>query len=78
MVDKITELKTKDKTASWNDFAILVRANDSAGVFMDELERRRLPYIFGARRGLYGKPIIMDAIAYFKLLDNYHESVSLW
>jgi len=78
VVDKIGEWKAKDKAASWNDFAILVRANDSAYVFMDELDRRGLPYIFGSRRGLYAKPIIMDAIAYFKLLDNYHESVSLW
>ena len=75
---KIAELKNKDRAASWDDFAILVRANDSANVFMNELDRRGLPYIFGARRGLYAKPVIMDVIAYFKLLDNYHESVSLW
>ncbi|MFH0955806.1 MAG: ATP-dependent DNA helicase [Candidatus Falkowbacteria bacterium] len=78
VVDKICELKTKDKTASWNDFAVLVRANDSASDFMPEFERRGLPFIFGASRGLYTKPIIMDAVAYFKLLDNYHESLALW
>jgi len=78
VADKIIELKNKDRAASWNDFAILIRANDSADVFINELERRGLPYIFGARRGLYAKPVIMEAIAYFKLLDNYHESVSLW
>ena len=78
VADKIGELKNKDQDASWDDFAILVRANDSANVFINELDRRRLPYIFGARRGLYAKPVIMDIIAYFKLLDNYHESISLW
>lgn len=78
VVDKIVELKKRDKTATLNDFAILVRANDSANDFMAELARRGLSYIFGASRGLYAKPVIMDAIAYFKLLDNYHESAALW
>ncbi|MDD4901199.1 MAG: UvrD-helicase domain-containing protein [Patescibacteria group bacterium] len=77
-VDKIVELKRADKTATWNDFAILVRANDSARDFIAELARRGAPYIFGAARGLYFKPVIMDAIAYFKLLDNYHESAAVW
>ena len=77
-VDKIVELKKQDKTATLNDFAILVRANDSANDFMAELDRRGLSYIFGASRGLYAKPVIMDAIAYFKLLDDYHESAALW
>ncbi|MFA6307151.1 MAG: UvrD-helicase domain-containing protein [Patescibacteria group bacterium] len=78
VADKICELKAKDKTASLNDFAVLVRANDSANDFMAEFSRRGLPFIFGASRGLYSKPLIMDAIAYFKLLDNYHESLALW
>ncbi len=78
VVDKICELKNKNKTATWSDFAVLVRANDSANNFIAEFERRELPFIFGASRGLYAKPIVMDVIAYFKLLDDYHESLSLW
>jgi DNA helicase-2/ATP-dependent DNA helicase PcrA len=89
-VDKIVELKNRPLSrearsgggrggaVSWNDFAILVRANDSAREWQAELERRGLPYIFGAARGLYFKPVIMDVIAYFKLLDNYHESAAVW
>ncbi|MDP2736407.1 MAG: UvrD-helicase domain-containing protein [bacterium] len=76
--DKIIELKNKTKNVSWSDFAVLVRANDSANDFMAEFDRRGLPYIFGASRGLYAKPLIMDVIAYFKLLDNYHESLALY
>ncbi|MEI6596593.1 MAG: UvrD-helicase domain-containing protein [bacterium] len=78
VADKIIELKKRSKILSWNDFAILVRANDSANNFMAEFMRRGLPFIFGASRGLYAKPLIMDVIAYFKLLDNYHESLALW
>ena len=80
--DKIIELKNKAGAdgahPSWNDFAILIRANDSARDFMAEFAGRSVPYIFGAARGLYLKPVIMDAIAYFKLLDNYHESAAVW
>ncbi|MDD4271988.1 MAG: UvrD-helicase domain-containing protein [Patescibacteria group bacterium] len=78
VADKIIELKNKSQAVTWNDFAVLVRANLSANDFMAEFDRRRLPYIFGASRGLYSKPLIMDAIAYFKLLDNYHESIALY
>ncbi len=78
VVDKIMELKRTEKEATWNDFAILIRANDSANDFIPELDRRGLPYIFGASRGLYSKPVIMDVISYFKLLDNYHESAAVW
>ncbi len=78
VADKIIELKKKNKNLSLSDFAVLVRANDSANDFMVEFDRRGLPFIFGASKGLYAKPIIMDIIAYFKLLDNYHESLALW
>ncbi|MFH1233880.1 MAG: UvrD-helicase domain-containing protein [Patescibacteria group bacterium] len=78
VIEKIIEIKIKDKTCSWNDFVILVRANDSAKIFINELEQALLPYIFGASRGLYLKPIIIDVISYFKLLDNYHESRAVY
>jgi len=78
VVEKIVALKEQDPEASWNDFAILVRANDSARNFIGELENAGLPYIFAASRGLYLKPVIMDVIAYLQLLDNYHESACLY
>jgi len=77
-IKKIVEILKKDKEASYNDFAILVRANDSAIPFIKALERAGLPYQFLASKGLYSKPIILDAISYFKLLDNYHESSALY
>ncbi len=73
-VEKILEILEKDKEASYNDIAILVRANNAANSFTRTLERTGLPYQFLASRGLYSKPIILDIISYFKLLNNYHES----
>ncbi|MCX6746225.1 MAG: UvrD-helicase domain-containing protein [Candidatus Parcubacteria bacterium] len=78
VINKILEIKKKDKEASWADFAILVRANDSATSFINFLRKTNLPYQFVALRGLYNKPIILDILNYFKLLDNYHESPALF
>ena len=87
VVKKIIELKNKDEekhgnapesTSSWNDFAILVRANIQANAFVNVLSSSQIPYQYLASRGLYSKPIILDILAYLKLLDNYHESAALW
>lgn len=74
---KILELK-KQKDSTWNDFAILVRANDQADVFISKFSALGLPYTFFANKGLYRKPIINDLITYLKLLINYHDSGSLY
>jgi DNA helicase-2/ATP-dependent DNA helicase PcrA len=78
VISKIVELKKKDKEATWADFAILVRANDSATSFINFLRKTNLPYQFVALRGLYNKPIILDILNYFKLLDDYHESPAVF
>jgi DNA helicase-2/ATP-dependent DNA helicase PcrA len=77
-IKKILEILKKDKTADYNDFAILVRANNTANPFIRALESASLPYQFLASRGLYSKPVILDIISYFKLLDNYHESQAVY
>ncbi len=79
VAEKILKLMKEDKSAggaSFNDFVILVRANNQAASFSRALERAGIPFQFLAMRGLYSKPIIIDIISYFKLLDNYHESAS--
>ena len=78
VIDKIEELLTKDKEANLSDFAILVRTNEAANIFCRELERRKIPYQFWASRGLYLQPVILDIIAYLKLIANYQESASMF
>jgi len=63
---------------NWSDFAILVRANDTAEAYVKELNRQNIPNQFMSWRGLYYKPLILDVLAYFRLLDNYHESAALF
>ncbi len=62
----------------FSDFAILVRANDTADIYVKELSRRNIPNQFMSWRGLYYKTLILDILAYFRLLDNYHESSALF
>ena len=82
MAGKIKEIYEREmkqgEEISWSDFAILVRANDTAEAYVKELNRQEIPNQFMSWRGLYYKPIILDVLAYFRLLDNYHESAALY
>jgi len=79
VAQKIKELYAAGQgEINWSDFAILVRANDSAEAYVKELTRQNIPNQFMSWRGLYYKPLILDILAYFRLLDNYHESSSLF
>lgn len=57
----------KQNSSSWNEFCILVRANDAAEPFLEALERAGIPYRFVAMSGLYTQPIILDTLAYMRL-----------
>ncbi|MFA5644298.1 MAG: ATP-dependent DNA helicase [Patescibacteria group bacterium] len=75
---KILEIYEANPETNWLDFAILCRTNDTADKFSKELSRLNIPNHFVSLRGLYHKPIILDIISYFKLLDNYKESSALF
>lgn len=76
VVEKISELKEKGST--WSDFAILIRSNSHADAFGQALERQGIPYQFFASSGLYRQTIVMDILAYLRLLDNYHENSAMY
>lgn len=78
VVQEIIKLKEQDKQASWDDFAILVRANSQATPFIKGLEDAGLPYEFLAASGLYRQPIILDCLNFFQLVNNYHESSAIY
>jgi DNA helicase II / ATP-dependent DNA helicase PcrA len=78
VVKKIIEQKNADLQSTWNDFAILVRANSAAEEMLPRLEAVGITFNFVANRGLYRKRLIFDLISYMKLLDNYHESSALY
>lgn len=78
VIKKILELKKNNPEKSWNDFAILVRANDHAAPFIRAASDAGIPYEFVASRGLYAKPLVLDIVSYLKILDNYHESTAVY
>jgi DNA helicase II / ATP-dependent DNA helicase PcrA len=75
---KIMEIYESEPETNWLDFAILARTNNTAENFSKELSRLNIPNHFVSLKGLYYKPIILDIISYFKLLDNYKESSALY
>ncbi len=80
-VDTVIETLGKlhdENGAAWSDFAILVRGNDHADPFLDALERAGIPFRFLALSGLYSKPIILDALAYLRVIHAPHDSPSLY
>ncbi len=75
VVNRIEKIKD-EKNALWGNFAILVRANDSAEPFIEELKRRGIPYICSAPKGLYFSPVFLDIVAYLRLLLNPYDDIS--
>jgi len=78
IIDYIKDEYSRSEEIKWSDFAILIRSNREADKFINEFIRRGIPCQFMSMRGLYYKPIILDCLAYFKLLDHYHESAALY
>lgn len=78
VVRKIAGIKNGNATVTWNDFAILVRANDHAEPFLRALEVAGIPHEFSAARGLYTDPVVLDLLAYLRVLVDLFDSPSLY
>src|SRR3989338_2396352 len=78
VLKQIAEFKEKDQEATWSDFAVLARTNEVANIFSQALSQTQIPYRFVASRGLYTKPVVLDVLAYLRLLDDYHESSAVY
>ncbi len=79
--DIVTEkikLLSQKKQYRYNDFAILVRANDHAQPFIRALERKRIPFQFLGPGKLFHQEEIKDLIAYLKALCNFEDSTSIY
>ncbi|MBP9762380.1 ATP-dependent helicase [Patescibacteria group bacterium] len=78
IIEQIERIKRTDPSATWNDFAILVRSNDGAEPFVVGLGQARIPFQFMALRGLYAKPVVIDLVALLTLLDTHFDSAIVW
>ena len=77
VTDKIKEI-SKNKQYRYNDFSILVRANDHSQPFIRALERKKIPYQFLGPGKLFHQEEIKDLIAYLKVLYDFEDSTSLY
>jgi len=78
VANEIIRILKEESRSKFFDFAILLRANESANAFVRACERSGVPCQFMALKGLYSKQSILDIISYLKLLDNYHENSAVW
>jgi DNA helicase II / ATP-dependent DNA helicase PcrA len=78
VVEMIQSLRKEVEGVAWSDFAILVRSNSSGTDFATALDRHRIPYQFLALSGLYTKPVILDLLAFLRVIDDGFNSPSFY
>jgi len=77
VIAEIKRLKEKNIDTTWDDFAILIRANSHAENFINALDRNGIPNEFLAATGLYRQPIVLDCINFLKVIDDHSESSAI-
>lgn len=75
VAQKIKEIRQKTG-AEWNNFAILVRANQLTHPFIDELKYLDIPYQVRNPKGLFSLDEIKDLIAVLRVLANPYDNVA--
>ncbi|HSX09062.1 MAG TPA: ATP-dependent DNA helicase [Candidatus Saccharimonadales bacterium] len=78
MVAKAIQADIKKTRRAYNDYAILVRANDHSTPFQRALERLHIPYQFLGPGHLFQQDEIKDLIAYLHVLTNFNDMSSLY
>lgn len=77
-VAKAIREEVKKTNRPYNEFAILVRANDHAQPFQRAMDRMKIPYQFLGPGHLFQQEEIKDLIAYLKALANFEDAASLY
>jgi DNA helicase II / ATP-dependent DNA helicase PcrA len=77
-VAKAIHAEVKKSKRQYNEFAILVRANDHAVPFQRALDRLKIPFQFLGPGHLYEQDEIKDLIAYLHVLADFQDTASLY
>lgn len=78
IAEKILEIHSSNLNSSWNDFAVLVRTNSQADIFIETFIKYGIPCQFIGSKGLFQHPEILDLISYLKVLVNPDDSKALY
>lgn len=76
VVSKIIEIKNRDKV-DYNSFTILYRSSYCSRAFEKELISKKIPYQVFSGIKFYERKEIKDAMAYFNLMLNPLDNVSI-
>ncbi len=68
----------KKKKYAYNDFAVLVRSNSDADLFINAFNMREIPWQFSGNQGLYSRDEVRLCIAFLRLVANPSDSLSLF
>ena len=77
VVNKIKELRRRQRDYAYSDFAILYRTNAQSRVFEEALRKYGLPYRIYGGLSFYQRKEIKDVIAYFRLAVNPNDEEAL-
>ena len=78
VAEEIKKIKSSKPEITWDDFAVLIRANSQANAVMATLEQNRIPYEFLAAGGLYRQPIVLDALNFLKAVNDHQDSTAIY
>lgn len=76
VAEKIKEIHDS-QGVEYKDFAILVRANQQANAFVDELKYLGIPYQVKNPKGLFALDEVKDLVAVARLMANPRDDISL-
>lgn len=74
---KIKEIASQNKNFNWSQVAVLARSNLSAELFSQTLTKYNIPNYFLSLKGLYRQEIILNCLAYFRVLID-RDNINAW
>jgi DNA helicase-2/ATP-dependent DNA helicase PcrA len=77
-VAKTIREKVESKKYHYKDFAILVRSNSDAQIFLQALNMQGLPWQFSGAQGLYSREEVKLCIHFLRVIANASDSLSLY
>jgi len=76
IANKIEELRFKDKSLKYNDFAVLFRSSYLTQKLENVLVAKHIPYkVYGSLK-FYSRAEVKDCLAYFKILMDENDDIS--
>ncbi|MCM8757614.1 MAG: UvrD-helicase domain-containing protein, partial [Candidatus Omnitrophica bacterium] len=77
-VAKTIKEKVESNKFKFSDFAILVRSNSDAQVYLEALNMLGVPWRFSGNQGLYQRPEVMLCINFLRTIADITNSLSLY